>query len=371
MVPLARRYLFSDRLRLAISAGGVAVAVLLIVLVLGLYRGIYDQAGRLATRAPSNLWVTQAGSPDPSHGASVLPDSALGAIEEVDGVAAVQPLLARSMMIGTESNDGVASVLVLSLPDGPLQLETAEAFGVSDLPSSSEIALSGIVADDLGVARGDTVFLGTTPLRVSEVSPIVESAFGGAVFVNTDDAQRLFALSASFSFALVALSPGADVPRAEKAIESAVPGANALTSEAFANTTRREVEEGFLPVVAVLIAVAFVVGLSVISLTIYTSTVERIRDYGVLKAVGATSGQLLSVVARQSLAVALIGFAAGVALAVGAGQLLGEAVPEFVTLYRWQDVIAVLAAALLMSALAAAVPVRRVAGVDPAIVFRA
>lgn len=73
MVPISRRYLLSDRLRFGISAGGVAFAVVLIVLMLALYQGIYDRAGRLAAAAPSDLWVTQAGVPDPSHGASIYP----------------------------------------------------------------------------------------------------------------------------------------------------------------------------------------------------------------------------------------------------------------------------------------------------------
>src|SRR3972149_11039607 len=106
MVPLARRYLLSDRLRFAISAGGVAFAVLLIVLILALYQGIYDRAGRLATTAPTNLWITQAGAPDPSHGASILPYTVLAELREVPGVTAAQPLLARTMELGRTANTG-------------------------------------------------------------------------------------------------------------------------------------------------------------------------------------------------------------------------------------------------------------------------
>ncbi len=130
-------------------------------------------------------------------------------------------------------------------------------------------------------------------------------------------------------------------------------------------------EEGFLPVVAVLIVVAFIVGLALIALTVYTMTVERVRDYGVLKAVGASSRQLFSVVLRQSLLIALAGYVTGSVLALLAGNLIESEIPEFATLYRWQDLTIVFAAALVMSVLAAAVPIRRVARVDPATVFRA
>lgn len=370
MVPLARRYLFSDRIRFAISAGGVTFAVLLIVLVQALYQGIYDRAGKFATTAPTSLWVTQAGSADPSHGASILPNSTLTGLQEVPGVRAVQPLLARTMQVGDEANEGTFG-FVMALPVGPLQEATADSYGLRTLPARGEIVLADILAEQVGVGQGDTVFIGTTPFEVAAAEPLTESAFSSSAFVSADDAPTLFTFPDAFSFALVTIERGADPYEVERAIEGAVPGTNALTPEAFADATRREVEEGFLPIVAVLIGVAFVVGLAVIALTIYTSTVERTRDYGVLKAVGASPGQLFRVVVRQSLVVALAGFALGSALGVVGGTLIQDAVPEFAVRYRWQDFLFVLGAALVMSALAALVPIRRVARIDPAAVFRA
>jgi putative ABC transport system permease protein len=370
MVPLARRYLFSDRIRFAISVGGVTFAVLLIVLVQALYQGIYDRAGRFATTAPTNLWITQAGAPDPSHGASILPNSVLAALGDVPGVAAAQPLLARTMQLGEEPNSGTFA-FVMALPDGPLQRAAAESYGLRSLPSREEIVLGTVVAEEIGAGVGDKVYIGSAPFEVARVSPLIDAAFSGSAFIEAADGAAVFGQDEAFSFAMVTLKPGADPQAAETAIERGIPGTNALTREAFANATRREVEEGFLPIVAVLIGVAFVVGLAVIALTIYTSTVERTRDYGVLKAVGAAPRQLFAVVMRQSLVVALTGYLLGVALAVVAVRLIQDAVPEFDVLYRWQDFLIVLAAALVMSAAAALVPIRRVASIDPAAVFRA
>jgi len=370
MVPIARRYLLSDKPRVTISAGGVAFAVLLIVLMLALYRGIYDQAGRFATSAPSELWVRQAGSADPSHGASILDNSVLAQLTDVPGVAAAQPLFARTMLIGTSPLEG-SYALVVSIPEGPLFAATTESFGVPSMPGPGQIILSDPVAQKVGAGAGDTVYIGSSALKVGEVSSLIDSAFSAMVVVSPADAAPLFRNSGAFSFALVALEAQADPARVESTIEAMVPGTNAATREQFAGALRREVEEGFLPIVAVLGAVAFVVGLSVIALTIYTSTVERVRDYGVLKAVGASPGQLFSIVLRQSVIVTLLGYALGVLLAVGAGSLLADAVPEFTTLYRWQDILVVLGAAVIMSVVAAIVPIRKVALVDPTMVFRA
>ena len=367
MVPLARRYLLSDRIRFAIAAGGVGFAVLLIVLILGLFRGIIDQIGQFPSAAPSDLWVMQAGTPDPSHGASILPFSALERLEEVPGVAAAQPLLARAMQVGSARFG-----FVLAVPEGPFQAKTIESFGAGSSPERGQVILSGVLAKDIGAGRGDAVLIGASRFEVADVSSsVVVGSFSGTAFVNALDAAQLFGDPGAFSFALVFVSPGADLEEVAAAIEDRVPGTDALTPQEFADVVRQEVEEGFLPIFAVFIGLAFVVGLAVIALTIYTSTVERTRDYGVLKAVGASPWQLLAVVVRQSVIIALVGYALGAGLGVVSGKLIQDAVPQFTLDFRWQDFLLVLAAALVMSAVATLVPVRRVAGIDPAMVFRA
>ncbi len=366
MVPLARRYLFSDRIRFAISAGGVTIAVLLIVLVQALYQGLIDQVGELAEAAPSDLWVMQAGTPDPGHGASILPNSVLSDLQEVPGVAAAQPLIGRAVQVGSARYG-----FVMAVPQGPFQARTIEAFGVPSLPGRRQVILSDALAKDIGAGQGDAVSIGKSRFEVVDVSSSLVGSFGGAAFVNAHDAGQLFGEPEALSFALVAASPEADLEEVAAAIEDQVPGSEVLTPEEFADVLRQELEEGFLPIIAVLIGLSFVVGLAVIALTIYTSTVERNRDYGVLKALGASPRQLFAVVVRQSVVVALVGYALGSGLGLVVGKVRQDAVPLFTLLFRWQDFLFVLAAAVVMSAIAALVPIRRVARVDPAIVFRA
>jgi putative ABC transport system permease protein len=109
----------------------------------------------------------------------------------------------------------------------------------------------------------------------------------------------------------------------------------------------------------------------VVGITIYTATVERVQEYGVLKAIGASAGQLFRIVLAQSAIVGVTGFAIGVPLTVGVNRLAERYVPEFVTLVLAGDVAAVFVAAVGMALLASLIPVRRLAGIDPASVFRA
>jgi ABC-type antimicrobial peptide transport system permease subunit len=76
-------------------------------------------------------------------------------------------------------------------------------------------------------------------------------------------------------------------------------------------------------------------------------------------------------VVYQSLIVGVIGFALGVIFSFGLNSLASQFVPEFVTEIRLLDVLIVGGVAAVMSVLAALIPIRRVASIDPALVFRA
>jgi putative ABC transport system permease protein len=109
----------------------------------------------------------------------------------------------------------------------------------------------------------------------------------------------------------------------------------------------------------------------VIALTTYTATIEKARDFGVLKAVGASNAFVYRIVLVQSLIVGVIGSAIGAVASAFAATLIKRGVPEFVTELRWTDALGIFAAALVVSILAAYVPVHRINRIDPAMVFRA
>jgi putative ABC transport system permease protein len=134
---------------------------------------------------------------------------------------------------------------------------------------------------------------------------------------------------------------------------------------------RKEIDESFLPIITVLLAIGFVVGAAVVGLTIYTATIERTREYGVMKAVGASAAFLYRIVLSQSAMLTAAGFVAGLGAAIVVAWLAERAVPDFATDFQPADVLAVLTAAGLMALVASFVPVRRITGIDPAAVFRA
>src|SRR4030067_2898946 len=100
-------------------------------------------------------------------------------------------------------------------------------------------------------------------------------------------------------------------------------------------------------------------------MVIYTATVERQREYGVLKAIGAGNRVLYQVVTVQALAASLAGSGLGVLLAAAAGRWIMAARPQFLVVLAPKDTAFAIAAGLLMALLAALFPAPLVARRGP------
>src|SRR3989304_3517416 len=86
MLLVARKNLFSDRTRLAISVGVVTLSVLLIMLLLSLYRGWDEKVGGFVEDSNVDAWVASKGAKDFLAAASLLP------IDDPQGAAAIKYL---------------------------------------------------------------------------------------------------------------------------------------------------------------------------------------------------------------------------------------------------------------------------------------
>ncbi|HET9476574.1 MAG TPA: FtsX-like permease family protein, partial [Dehalococcoidia bacterium] len=145
----------------------------------------------------------------------------------------------------------------------------------------------------------------------------------------------------------------------------------AATSGEFAEATRERILGELLPIISVVLALAFIVGLTIAGLTIYTATVERAREWGILKAVGFRNVALYRAVLAQSVATAASGFAAGALLAFLFAPYADDLAPQLILTTKWYDVLAVGGLTLVMAVIASFVPVRRIGNVDPVTVFHA
>jgi putative ABC transport system permease protein len=117
------------------------------------------------------------------------------------------------------------------------------------------------------------------------------------------------------------------------------------------------------------IILGFVVGVAVCGQTFYSFVLENLRNLGALKAMGASNMLLAGMLLLQSMTVGLIGFGIGIGMTALFGLTIAKSgQPPF--LMDAAFVFEALAAVLLICALAALFGIRRVAKLEPAIVFR-
>ncbi len=96
----------------------------------------------------------------------------------------------------------------------------------------------------------------------------------------------------------------------------------------------------------VVIGIASIVGFIVVFMAMYTAVLERTREIGILKAVGAGPGYILNILFRETIMLAVIGTATGIVLTYGTQWLMLHAVPASLvqeTVYKWWPIAAAIA----------------------------
>lgn len=367
MLFLAIRNLMQEKTRLLISVGGVAFSVLLIMSIQGLYQGWSNKIGEYIRTVPADYWVTQTGATDMFHTPSVLPLKLGDFLAGVDGVATAKPFSGRRVSI--EHNGKDINLYVIADDTENNVGAPARVVEGKSAPAKGEIIIDRTVGRSEDIRIGDTLSVAGRRLRVSGYSDggyILSFSFA---FATKDDAENILQLPNATNFFLVTVKDGVDKSAVASRIE-AEPAVDAITKDRFVENNTNIVRDTFLPIIMVLLLIGIAVGMTVIGLTIFTSTIEKSREYGVLKAIGVSNRQLYTVVVQQAITAAVAGYLLGAVLALAVSAAAGNVVPEFITEIRWLDAAWIFAVTVLMSVVSSLLPVRRLARIDPAEVFR-
>jgi putative ABC transport system permease protein len=147
----------------------------------------------------------------------------------------------------------------------------------------------------------------------------------GAIAMDTRDYDRLTGDTVR-SEAAVTLAPGArlgDVRDAFQAqLPAAVRGRVALAETATLRGQALALFDRSFAITYVLEAIAIVIGLAGVAATISAQTIARIREFGMLRHVGMTRGQIIAMLAWEGALLGLIGIAAGIAVGLAISQIL-------------------------------------------------
>ncbi len=361
-VPVARRQLSRRRGTTAAAIVGVAMAILLMLALRAIFAGMEGRLTAYIDGTHADVVVAQQGVTTMHMTQSALPRSAVAAARATPGVAQAEPIIYRAAFL--EGATGRRS-LVAAVAGGPLPAVVA-----GRAPGDSEIAIDRAAADTLGAAVGSTVRIFGTPLTVSGEVEGTAAISGSFAFLSAATLERILHLRDAVSYLLVRgdgrVSPTALATR----LNARIPGATATTRPVFAASERRVVSNMTTGLVRAMTLIALVIGVAVAGLVAYGQALSQLRDYGVLRAIGISASRATALAVSQVAAIVAGGIAIALALLWLMAELLPAVSPTLVLAIRWQDVGQAIGFAVVVALAAAALPVVRVARLDPATAFR-
>jgi putative ABC transport system permease protein len=173
------------------------------------------------------------------------------------------------------------------------------------------------------------------------------------------------------SFVLAQPKPGVSYAEAEKRIEAAT-GLHAATSEEFGwQTIWYYIAHTGIPInFGITIAIALIVGTIVAGQTFYIFTLENLKQFGALKAIGVTNWRIAGMILQQALLVGAIGYSIGIGMTAAFFEITKDILDLRGFALLWQIAAGTGGTVFIIVILASLMSMRRVLVLEPAVVFR-
>jgi putative ABC transport system permease protein len=188
------------------------------------------------------------------------------------------------------------------------------------------------------------------------------------VFISLDQFAEL--LGPGANYVLVGAEPGETPEELADRISAELPDATVQTRAQFSRQESLIVRDMATDIMSIMTAIGFLIALAVVALTLFTVTLSKLREYGIIKAMGGTPLRMGGTVAAQALWTVLLATVVAVAAAYVLGGAIGALTPNVRVIIEPDSVIRTAAGAAIVGLVAAAMPLRRILAVDPASAFR-
>lgn len=368
MFHLAMANLVQSKTRLLLSVGGLGLALTLVLFFGAVFEGASGRLTIYIDRAGADIWVSQEGVRTMHMSASALPASVTDEVAAVSGVQRAVPILYAQDMIEAGGKEYIAYIFGVP-PGAPMGAPWRIVAGAS-VPGHGEAIIDHAIAGKAGVGVGDQVTVLGKQLRIAGLTAGTSSLVSSATFVRMEEFAEVRGGGDVISFVLVEVAAGESASAVSSRIAGGVGGVTVQTRAEFAAQERKLVEDMSADIIGIMNAAGYMTGLAVVVLTVYMATFARRREYGVLKAIGVRNGRLYQVVVLQAIISAGLGLAAALAITL----LLSVAVPRLNELLVLSlspgSVLRVAAISVVLAAVAALLPARQLAGLEPVTAMR-
>ena len=364
MVPVARRMLFTDRRRALLGVAGVAIALVMALTLDGIFAGTTRQVSRYIDTSPADVFVSQEGVRTIHMAISVVPLAVTDQIRQLPGVSWVEAILFSSDALRVPA--GRRPSYVIGYPPGGRGGPQTLVEGRE--PAAGEIVVDDSAAKALDIALGDEVEMMGRRWRVSGLTTGMTSIVNTSVYVTFDDLAALLGLPDTASYLLIGSS--GDPESVAESIEAAVSGVSTQTRQRFSAEERAVVREMSTDLLNIMAIAAFLVGLAVIGLVLYAAVLSRLRDIGVMKALGLGRLGVSRLVLIQAMWTVVTALALAVAVTFSIGAIVAALAPDIDVVVEATSLLRAGTGGVLVAGVGVVIPLIKVWRVDPATVFR-
>jgi putative ABC transport system permease protein len=325
-------------LRTLITVIGVAVEVMLVIIVVGLTTGLLTESAKRTQGVGADIMVQPPGASFlVIFSGAPMPIRIGDKLREQEYVQAVAPVL-----IQFNSVNGLDIVYGID-PESFRAVSGGFVFHEGhDLENPDDI-----LVDDI-YARGKRVKVGQT-LHVLghdfHVAGIVEHGKGARLFVLLSALQEMSGASDKTSIFYVKCDRSDHTPAVTDEIQGLLPGYTIRPLKDWISLMTSSNLPGLNAFISVMIGIAVTIGFLVIFLSLYTTVLERTREIGVLKALGASRSYIIGTILSETTLLCLGGIAVGVGLSFAMKTIFTRIFPTMTILMlpKWIVISALIA----------------------------
>lgn len=344
--------------RLVLTIGAVALCIILMLFLLGIYKGVADGSVEYIKKNNADLWVLQKNCTNILRGTSLLSSWQGKVISENPGVESVSPVL--FLLSSVRSEKGYSTVFLTGYePDnkfgGPPMLVKGR-----NIKNGNEIVLDEAYALKSGFRLNDSLLIQDENFRVVGISKGTNAFVIQYAFTTINKTRSLIGFPGLTTCYIIKLKPDVNSREVTKDLAGRLPGTIIYTQQEFLQNNIHEMESGFLPILYAVASLGAIVLTVILSLILSISILEKKKDFAVMKTLGATSGFLSSLVIKQALLIIFAAGVSGIVLYFPIVSGIHRLSPEVSTENTFLQIILVMLISAIMGLISSFVAIQRV-----------
>jgi len=371
---VAIRMLVGDRSKFLAITFGLMFCALLVTQQLSIFVGLMERAASAVRDIRGgDVWIM-----DPLvqqiDDNKPLSDNVVFRVRAVPGIEYAVPLY-RVFTVARRPGGFPQTVALVGLDDTSLAGGPAEILEgkIEDLYRPDAVIVDEVGAREKfkGVKVGDVLELNDRRAEVVGICRVRRTFTAFPVLYTTYSRAKNYrpAERKILTYVLAKLAPGADIDVVKREVAERT-GLVCLTNDEFAwRTILYILKNTGIPVnFGTTVLLGFIIGTAIAGQTFYTFTLENLRQFGALKAMGTSDLTLVRMVLLQAMVVAVLGYGLG----VGGAALFGELTKGTAVAFHLREEIMIFTAvAIFFVAIGSSLlSIKKLMQLEPAIVFR-